>query len=159
MLSWDLNTSTDGDPTVSLENLRLLNSWFKKSFLLPKGNFMLFVPIGSCRSPQVFIYTVKILLNLVFSRLKQPQHFQPLIEKMLQPLNHLLQPILDSPHKVQIFLVLVGSELDTALHMQPQQCRAEGKEHLSGPAANALPCALLQHTSHQTLHNVIVSSL
>lgn len=39
---------------------------------------MLFVPLVSCCSPQAFTYIDKILLNHVFSRLKQPQ--QPLMK-------------------------------------------------------------------------------
>lgn len=67
---------------------------------------------------------------------------QPLITgEVLRSPEHLGGPPLGSSQYVQVSLLLGDPDLGTELQVRPHQRRAEGSEHLSGPAGDALPNA------------------
>jgi len=80
--------------------------------LLRTVDFLIFIP-----SHQVFIHADKISPQPSLLSAEQSPHSQPLLMWiMLQSLNHLCGPVLDSLH---IFLVQRNPELDTALQLSP----------------------------------------
>ncbi|XP_032300907.1 transcription factor PU.1 isoform X1 [Coturnix japonica] len=67
---------------------------------------------------------------------EQPQFLQPVFTgEMLQPLD-LHGPPLDPLQKLHIFPVLGTPDLDTVLQLGPHEGRAEGDNHLPGPAGH-----------------------
>lgn len=62
-----------------------------------------------------------------------------LVWKMLQSLNHLCGPFLDSLEYVHIFLVLGNPEPGTVLQVWHHQCWVKGKDHFPWTAGGALP--------------------
>ena len=73
-------------------------------------------------SLQEFMYTNKVPLNLLFSRLNSRSSLSLSSPKMLQSLHHLGGPLLDSLQYVHVSLVLGSPALDTVLQMWPHQC-------------------------------------
>jgi len=57
---------------------------------------------------------------------------------MLQALNHLCHPLLDSVWEIPAFSELGSPELDTVLQMLPHQGRVEVEDHFPLPASHAL---------------------
>lgn len=70
---------------------------------------------------------------------EEPQLSQSFLIEVLQSLHQLDGPPRDSFGYVQVPLVLGSLELDTVLQVWPDQCWAEGKDHLPWPAGNTLP--------------------
>lgn len=60
---------------------------------------------------------------------------------MIQWLDNLRSPVLDSLQSVHIFLLLGSLELDIIALMRPYQCWAERKDHFFHPSDKALPIA------------------
>jgi len=60
---------------------------------------------------------------------------------MLQSLQHLHGPSLDSVHYVHISLALMSPEMDMLLQMCPHQCPVEGKDHSPQPGGSTFPSA------------------
>lgn len=82
-----------------------------------------------------FAYFDKILKNLLFSRLNSPSSLALLICEMLQSLNHLCGPLLDSLCYAHVSF-LGRPKLDTAVQTWRHPCWREGKDHCSWPAGN-----------------------
>lgn len=79
--------------------------------------------------------------SILFPRLNSPRSLSLIAWEMLQSLNKLFGPFLDSLQYAHVCLVLGSPALGTALQAWPHQCWAEEKDHLSWPADNALPNA------------------
>lgn len=83
-----------------------------------------------------FAYFDKILKNLLFTRLNSPSSLSLLECEMLQSLNHLCGPLLDSLHYVHPSFLLGRQKLDTAVQAWPHLCWADRRNHHSWPAGN-----------------------
>ena len=66
--------------------------------------------------------------------LHSPSSQPVLTGEVFHPWDLLCDPPLDALQQVDIFPVLRTPHLDTVLQVRPQQCRAEGQDHLPQPA-------------------------
>ena len=157
-----LNVSQDGVSTISLGTLCHCSVMLTVKKGLPdiqtEPPAIQFVPTVSCpvtghywKDPgsilflpffQIFIYIDKIPVEPSFLQAKQSQLFQLfLIREMLESLNYLCGPLLDSLYRMNVSLVLGSPELDTILRVWPHQCWAEWKDCLSQSASYTTPNA------------------
>lgn len=88
-----------------------------------------------CTFPSVSLHTL-IRSSRIFTRLNSPSSLSLLECEMLQSLNHLCGPLLDSLHYVHPSFLLGRQKLDTAVQAWPHLCWADGRDHHSWPAGN-----------------------
>lgn len=97
--------------------------------------------------PETELYGQSSSSSLLFSR--ESWLCQPLLtEEVLQALDHLGDPMLDSLKYVQDSLVLGSPEVDPELQGWPHQCWTEWKDHLSWLGVNILPNVTKNIVSH-----------
>ncbi|PKU46357.1 rna-directed dna polymerase from mobile element jockey- hypothetical protein [Limosa lapponica baueri] len=87
----------------------------------------------SCRSP---LRTGRSPWMLLFSRMNNPNSQPLLTGEVLQASDHLRGPPLDPFQQVHILPVLRTPELDAVLQVGSHESRAEGQNHLPGPAGH-----------------------
>jgi len=71
---------------------------------------------------------------------EQPQFPQPLLIRLVLQTPHQPRcPSLDTLQNLNVLLVVRGPKLNTALQVQPHQCRVQGHDHLLTPAGHTTP--------------------
>ncbi|KAK4810095.1 LOW QUALITY PROTEIN: hypothetical protein QYF61_008071 [Mycteria americana] len=74
-----------------------------------------------------------------FLQAEQPQLPQPLLIRLvLQTLQQLRCPSLDTLQHLNVSLVLGGPKLNTAFEVRPHQCRVQAHDHCPTPAGHAI---------------------
>ncbi|TRZ07980.1 hypothetical protein HGM15179_019125 [Zosterops borbonicus] len=89
---------------------------------------------------QEVVKSDKVTSEPPFLQAKQPQIPQSfLIGLVFQAPHQPHCPLLDALKCLNILPKLRGPELDTVLKVRPQQCQAQGKNDLPGPAGHTIP--------------------
>ncbi|GAB0175616.1 hypothetical protein GRJ2_000026800 [Grus japonensis] len=88
---------------------------------------------------QVVVERDKVSPESCFPQTKQPQFPQLLLIRLvLQTLHQLHCPSLDMLQHLNVFLVVKGPKLNTALEVRPHQCQIQGDNHFPSPAGHTL---------------------
>jgi len=110
------------EPPVFLRGNLLCFSLCPLPLVLSLGTTEKYLSLSSLHSPFRYLCTL-IRSSLRLLQAEQSQLPQPFIMgEMLQSLNHLCGPLLDSLQHVHVCLVLRNPELDTELQAWPHQC-------------------------------------